>query len=416
MNLLITPLTPRWAGITISSICAILPLLSGCELGAATDKAVYYQSGETNTETHQTYSASNTDESGVYVTDSGIFTLSDSTITTTGETSDSEKSSKYGLNAGILTDSASTITISNSTVTTSGTGANGLFATGSGTSIIMSNGTIKTTGQYAHGIDATYSGSIKLTDVTVTTTGDYSSVIATDYGSGTVSVDGGIITASGAVAAGIYSTGVVTVSNASIISSAYYGALLDRDGSVTLKNTSLTSAKSGFIAYNSTSDTYAATATINGGSITAQGGDAFLVSGTTASITVKGAVTLSASTGYIVNAVNYGFATFTADGETLNGSLISDSTSSISATLKNGTTLTGYIKSAALTLDSTSTWNVTATSHLTGLTETDGTGSDALANINSNGRNVYYDSSLATNGWLGGATYALNGGGSLIPE
>lgn len=416
MNSLFTPRRPPVSGLSLLSAGIILALLAGCELGADADQAAYYQSGETNTETNQTYDASTTDMSGVYVTNSGVFTLTGSTITTTGETSDVVKSSKYGLNAGVLADSASTITISNSSVTTAGTGANGLFSTGSGSSIEMSNGTIKTTGQYAHGADATYSGSIKLSDVTVTTTGDYSPVIATDYGSGTVSVEGGIISASGAMSAGIFSTGVVTVANASVLSSAYYGALLDRDGTITLNNTSLTGAKSGLILYNSTSDTYAATATINGGSLVAQGGDAFLVSGTTASISVKGAATLTASTGFIVNAVNSGIASFTADGETLTGSLISDSTSSISATLKNSTTLSGYIKSAALTLDSTSIWSVTATSHLTGLTETAGTSVDTLANIHSNGRNVYYESNLSTNAWLGGATYALTGGGSLIPE
>lgn len=56
-----------------------------------------------------------------------------------------------------------------------------------------------------------------------------------------------------------------------------------------------------------------------------------------------------------------------------------------------------------LTLDSTSTWNVTGTSYLTNFTDEDST----LSNIKDNKNTIYYDSNSSTNSWLEGKTYTL---------
>lgn len=68
---------------------------------------------------------------------------------------------------------------------------------------------------------------------------------------------------------------------------------------------------------------------------------------------------------------------------------------------------------AALTLDSTSWWTVTADSTLTTLTGAVISGS-TITNITGNGHTVYYDKS--TNTALGGKTYTLAGGGQLVPR
>ena len=114
----------------------------------------YLQSGGTVDETEQSYCGTATDESAVNVTNSGAFTLSDSTITGSGNTSSPDNSSFYGLNAGVLASSSSTIDLSNCTVSTTGTGANGVFATGTGSSVTLSDVIINCTGQLAHGVDA----------------------------------------------------------------------------------------------------------------------------------------------------------------------------------------------------------------------------------------------------------------------
>ena len=139
-------------------IVVVLMLVIGIvsPVRAVTYYATYKLNGGTAIQSNQTYSASVTDTSGVWATNSGALTLNSCTITTTGNSSDVNSSSQYGLNAGVLATAAGTINLSGGSVTTSGSGANGLFATGSGSSITMSNGTITATGGNAHGVDVTY--------------------------------------------------------------------------------------------------------------------------------------------------------------------------------------------------------------------------------------------------------------------
>jgi hypothetical protein len=87
----------------------------------------------------------------------------------------------------------------------------------------------------------------------------------------------------------------------------------------------------------------------------------------------------------------------------------------IDATLAKGTTLTGRIDKAALTLDSSSAWKVTGNSTLTTLTDDGGISGRQVKNIIGNGHTVTYDSSLSANGALGAKTYKLAGGGELKP-
>jgi len=111
-----------------------------------------------------------------------------------------------------------------------------------------------------------------------------------------------------------------------------------------------------------------------------------------------------------------GTVAFTAAGETLSDNFVAAGTSSIAATLRDHTTLTGTLKHVALTLDSGSTWKVTADSVLTRLTDGAAVSGLSIKNIVSNGHNVYYDASLTANSKLGGKTYSLVGGGHLKPR
>lgn len=317
------------------------------------------------------------------------------------------------------------ITITGGSVTSSGSGANGLFATGSGSSITMSNGTIKASGGNAHGVDVTYGGTITLTNVNVTTSGASSSALATDFGGGTVNVTGGTIIAASTSAnshsAAIYSTGNISVSGATAASRGDCGGVIDGANSISLTNTALTALIKGFKLWKTAPSSGTATVSITGGSVTVTAGDAFYITGetgnaATGSITVKGGATISASTGNVVNVVSSSTASFTADGEALAGNLIADSTSTIAATLQNQTTLTGIVQRAAMTIDSTSVWNVTGNSILTSLTDTSGISGLSVTNIIGNGYDVSYDASLAANKYLAGQTYSLVNGGRLMPK
>ncbi|NTU84888.1 MAG: hypothetical protein HGA45_36910 [Chloroflexales bacterium] len=96
-----------------------------------------------------------------------------------------------------------------------------------------------------------------------------------------------------------------------------------------------------------------------------------------------------------------------------------DSISSVALPLQNGSSLSGAIhtddtvKAASLTLDASSSWTVTADSHLSSLSDADGIAGTTITNIIGNGRTVYYDS--AANPDLGGKTYSLASGGTLTP-
>ena len=65
-------------------------------------------------------------------------------------------------------------------------------------------------------------------------------------------------------------------------------------------------------------------------------------------------------------------------------------------------------------LDSTSTWSVTATSHLTTLIGAVISGS-TITNVKGNEHTVSYDATASATNYLGGKTYTLTGGGTLSP-
>jgi len=399
-----------------------LPLAIGSGSEQATN---YTQSGGTVTQTIETYVASATDTSGILITNAGVLTLSNSRITTTGNSSNVNNSSQYGTNAGVLANSGGKVTIAVGAVSTSGSGANGLFATGSGSSVSMSNGTITATGGNAHGVDVTYGGTVTLTNVNVTTSGASSSAVAMDFGGGTVNVTGGSIiaasTAANSHSAAIYSTGSISVTGATATSRGNCGDVIDGANSISLTNTALTGTVEGIKLWKTAPTSGTATVTVNGGSLTATAGDAFYITGETGnaangSITVKGGATISASTGNIINVLSSSTGSFTADGVTLTGNLVADSTSILTVTLQNQTTLHGIVQRAAVTMDSTSVWNVTGNSILTSLADTSGISGLTITNIIGNGFIVYYDATLAANKQLGGRTYSLVNGGQLMPK
>lgn len=394
-----------------------------------TASEIYTQSGGTGARSSQTFTSSNTDENGIKVADEGTFILSDSTVTKTGNTSSNENSDFYGLNAAVLAESGSMIKLTNCTVTTNANGANGIFATGSGSSVTLSDVQIKTTADSSRGVDATQTGNITCTNVDISTQGQHCAAIATDRGSGTITVTGGTMTTAGEGSPGIYSTGNITVSDTTLSATGSEAAVIEGKNSISLTNVILSGAKKcGAMLYQSFSgDAEVGTSnfTMNGGSLKAEVGPLFYVTNTQSEIELKGAE-LTATSGTLLTASadrwgnagsNGGIVTFKADSEILNGNISCDNISSITAILRNNTTLTGAINTEntasfiTLTLDSTSAWNVTGISYLTNLTDEDST----LANIKDNGYTIYYDSNSSANSWLGSKTYTLTDGGKLTP-
>ena len=431
VNALIQLLQNRIAGTSALTGSATRAAASG------STAAVYILNGGTDSQTGKTYSASGTDQSAIYVENGGRLTMGNAIVVTTGNSSSNDQSSFVGLNAAVLAAGSGRIDLSDSQVTTSGDGANGVFSTGANSLLNFSRGKITATGDGAHAAMATQSGTMILTDVDMDTSGASASAVATDRGGGTITVVGGNVHTSGMNSAGIYSTGSITATKTVFVSDGAEAAVIEGANSITLTDASLTSNKAGkwgVMIYQSMSgDAQGSqgTFTMTGGTLayTAADGPLFYVTNTTAVILLKG-VALTDPSGILVKAyagnwgntgANGGTVLLIADGQVLSGSLVADAISAITLTLQNSSTLTGAInadrtaKAANLTLDQTSTWVVTANSYLDSLSDVIGISGSTVVNITGNGHTVYYNANLAANSYLGGKTYDLVGGGTLKP-
>jgi hypothetical protein len=357
--------------------------------------------GKSKTVTGQTYTAANKDQSAILVENGGKLTATNVTLKTSGNTSSNDSSSFYGLNAGAVATANSSLTMSNSSITTSGSGANGAFATGKGAVANLTNVTIKATGGGGHGVMATQGGTVTLTGCTFDTAGGSSAPLATDRGGGTITATNCIAVCSGNNSPAIYSTGVITVNGGTYKATGSEAAVIEGGNNIILNNVALSSTyanKWGVMIYQSMSGDAAGTKgtyTMTGGSLNLTGakGPLFYVNNSTAVINLKG-VKVSVASGILIKASagnwgtsgsNGGTVVFTGDAQTLTGNLVADKISSISMTLKNGSSLTGTIngektaKAVSLTLDSTSKWKVTGDSYLTTITLSGGVSGSTIS-------------------------------------
>ncbi|MFN8624054.1 MAG: hypothetical protein U0869_25200 [Chloroflexota bacterium] len=414
------------------SIAALLALGGPGPAVFAADAAAYTLSTGTQSADGGTYVATATDASAVTVSDGATATLTGATITKTGDTSSADDSSFHGLNAAALVTAGSSLTLVDTAIQADAAGANGAFANGSGATLELDGVTISANGDGAHAVMATEGGTVTLIDTEMTTTGAHSGAVATDRGSGTITMTGGSAATSGADSPAIYSTGAITASGATLSASGAEAAVIEGSNSITLTDSDLSSTfdgKWGVMLYQSFSgdaEGSHSTFTMTGGSLSydATTGPLFFVTNATGEIVLSG-VDVTSGSGVLLQAAatdrwgnagaNGGHAILTASGETLTGDVVADDISSASVTLTDGSSLTGTVTNAGLSLDASSTWTVTADSTLTTLADADGVAGMSIANIVGNGHTVTYDASLADNAWLAGGTYTLSGGGTLTP-
>lgn len=396
----------------------------------AKSTAVYTQNGKTAVKAGQTIIAAKNNQSAVKVSNGGSLTLSNSAINTSGSSSSDDDSNFYGLNAAVLAESFSKIKIADSTIRTSGNGANAVFATGFGSVIDVNNVKIETTNDSSRGLDATLKGTVSAVNVEISTAGMHSAAIATDRGNGTITVTGGTMYTTGIDSPGIYSTGDITVTNATLTATGSEAAVVEGKNSITLKNATLSSVKKrGVMMYQSFSgDAEVGTArfTMEGGSLTAHDGPLFYITNTEAAISLTG-TDLTSPSGILLEAGagNWGTAgkngadvTFRVNKQTLQGNIVCDPISTVNMYLNNHSTLTGAVnqnntaRKVAMNLDNSSHWQVTGISYITSLRNDDQT----LSNITDNGFTIYYDAADSGNDWLADQTLILQNGGKLTPK
>ena len=180
--------------------------------GCASATAAYSQSGGAISKTDQTYSASKEDKSTILVTDGGSFTLTNSLITSSGNTS-----SRITVVFMVSMLASWQPPAAQSILPTVPSPLPGLARTVPFQPAVDHQSTLPMSPLMqppadAHAVMATQGGTMTINNVNMTTSGGSSSPIATDRGGGMITVTGGTVTTSGNNSAGIYSTGNIMVS------------------------------------------------------------------------------------------------------------------------------------------------------------------------------------------------------------
>ena len=377
----------------------------------------------------ETYTSETADENALLISTADAVTLTEPTVTKTGDSDGGDSCNFYGLNAGILVKGGSVTTITGGTVETSASGANGVFSyggngamnggEGDGTTVVISDTVITTTGDGSGGIMTTGGGTTLASNLTVNTSGRSSAAIRTDRGGGTVVVDGGSYTTSGLGSPAIYSTADITVKNATLTSNLSEGVCIEGMNSITLENCDLTASNTQrngnatfldtIMIYQSMSgdaDSGTSSFTMTGGSLTSLSGHMFHVTNTHAVITLSGVELVNSGSDVLLSVCDDGWngagntAELIADGQALAGTILTGDNSSLTLTLKNGSafegTIGGEIENAkgetvssetgtvSVVLEDTSTWTLTADTSITSFQGDAG-------NIISNGYTLYVD-------------------------
>lgn len=370
------------------------------------------------------------DENALLIDTIEAVTLNNPTVTKGGDSDGGDNCSFYGLNAAVLAKGGATVTITGGTVESDADGANGVFsyggnggrngAAGDGTTVNISDTVITTTGNNAGGIMTTGGGITNAANLTVTTGGRSSAAIRTDRGGGTVSVTGGSYTTSGLGSPALYSTADVTVEDALLTSTLSEGVCIEGKNTVTLKNCDLTASNTQcngnatfldtIMIYQSMSgdaDSGTSAFTMTGGSLTSKNGHVFHVTNTHAIISLENvAISNEDSEGVLLSVCDDGWngaennAELFVISQQLEGCILVGSNSKFSLTLTGGSGFVGSISGdiqnssgtavstevgeVSVTLDDTSTWTLTADTHITSFT-------GSASQVISNGYQLYVD-------------------------
>ena len=402
------------------------------------DYSAYSATSNNTNLSNQIIISSNSNESAVYITQSGI-TITNSNITKSGDiVTNTEDGEFYGVNAAILVQGGG-LTMTGGNITTSGRGANSLVATNGG-NVTISGTTIISTGlSSARGLHATYGGIIKASKVNISSTGGSCANLATDRGEGTISCTECKLSTSGAGSPLIYSTGAISVINTTGTSNGAQAIVVEGKNSASIESSSLSctaipnnkndscgvliyqsmsgdadSGISSFTCKNSkleilNSSNYSSTAPM------------FFVTNTAANINIENCnlnipsgLFLKVSEGdWGTTGSKGGSVTLNLTNQDIEGNITVDSSSSLTINLINSS-ITGTINSAkaaaklSIVMDSNSFLNLTGNSYYT-----------SLENAISNNSNIYigkytfeiYEESETSSGSSG-----TNSGTNDIPD
>lgn len=325
------------------------------------------------TEKDKQYSSTTTDESALLIDTTDTVTIINPTVSKKGDSNGGDNCNFYGQNATVLAKGGGNTIINGGTINSEASGANGVFSyggnggqngtEGDGTKVEISNTSITTTGSGSGGIMTTGGGITKATNLTVTTSGGSSAPIRTDRGGGTVIVEGGKYTANGLGSPAIYSTADITATNAELVSNLSEGVCIEGLNSIKLNNCKLTANNTKcngnatfydtIMIYQSMSgDADSGTSSFNmkKGVLTSKNGHVFHVTNTSAKITLSDVSIKNEDKNNILLSVcddgwsgGNNVATLNASNQKLNGGMLVGDNSKLTLKLTNKTSFNGYI-------------------------------------------------------------------------
>ncbi|WP_187324185.1 hypothetical protein [Bifidobacterium bifidum] len=138
----------------------------------------------------------------------------------------------------------STAVIDGTDITASSSGSNDVFATDSGTALVNDT-SIETMADNSRGLDATYGGTILANKITADTQGGHSAIVATDRGSGSISLADATLSTAGSGSPLLYSTGDIQVNNVSGTSSGSQIAGMEGLNTILIKDSTSESTVTG---------------------------------------------------------------------------------------------------------------------------------------------------------------------------
>ena len=394
--------------------------------GGSSSSASYSSAKEITSDEEITggeFTSSKADENAISASGNIKTTLSNITVTKTGDSDGGDNTSFYGANSAIIAKSGANLTIKNATITTDANGANGVFSYGGsattdnsssdGTIVNISDSTITTKKNNAGGIMTTGGGTMNAENLTINTAGTSSAAIRSDRGGGTVTVNKGTYKTTGQGSPTIYSTADITVKNATLTATASEGVVIEGKNSVTLENVDLTDTnntlngqsttyKNIFLYQSMSGDAASGQAvfTSKNSAITTNKGDSFYVTNTTAEINLENnkIINNDASGNFLriqkdswgKSGSNGGTVILNLTNQSATGNIVVDSISSLTMSLKNGSVFKGAVNGAnagavSLSLDESSTLTLTGDTYVESLTNAD----SANSNINFNGYKLY---------------------------
>lgn len=179
-----------------------------------------------------TIETAGTNAHGVQAASSGVITLDDVVIDTSGQSAQ-----------GIWANGANSQISGLATITTLGTNAHGAYATSGGNVDVA--GSIVTNGNSARGLYATGTGSILTSTADVTTSGSSGAHGAHAQQGATIEIVGGVFATNGTASNGLYATlsgSTLTVENATVVTNGNtsYGVFAESQGQIELTDVTVT--------------------------------------------------------------------------------------------------------------------------------------------------------------------------------